>query len=157
MGKKRKFGASDVVVILAIIAVVVVAVKFFATDKNETASTSGEAIAFTVELGKVPDNFLEGVEEGDKVYDAKAGGYLGTVAKTELVPHKELVYDPTTNISKEVVVEELQDAHITINANAEISDRKTSVEGTDVMVGTELSLKSRSFAGTGYCIILEEK
>lgn len=157
MGRKRKFGALDVVILLVIVAIVVVAIKFFATDDSDTASGSGEAVAFTVEITNVPQNFLEGIEAGDKVYDAKAGGYLGTVAHVELVPARAIVYDPATNMNIETEVEGIQNAHVTVETQADVTERNTSVSGNDIMVGTELSLRSRNFAGSGYCIVLEEK
>lgn len=157
MGRKRKFGALDVVIILVIIAIVVVAVKFFATDSDGAGSSSGDTVHFTVEISNVPANYLEGIAEGDEVYDAKVGGYLGTVVDAELVTATAIVYDPNTNTNREVDVEDTQNARITVEAQAEISDRNTSVSGNDIMVGTELSLRSNNFAGSGYCIILEEK
>lgn len=82
---------------------------------------------------------------------------IGTVVDAELVTATAIVYDPNTNTNREVDVEDTQNARITVEAQAEISDRNTSVSGNDIMVGTELSLRSNNFAGSGYCIILEEK
>lgn len=157
MGKKRKFGALDVVVILFVIAVVVVAVKFFATDQGKTTANSGQDVSFTVEILKVNETFLDEIAVGDKVYDVKAGGYLGTVSDMELVPYKETTYDPASDSAKDVAVDGLLNALITVDATAEISDRKTSVSGVDIMVGAPISMHSGGFAGTGYCVILEER
>lgn len=154
--RRWKIGALDILIVLLIVAAVIFVIKFSSAGDDAVVDSNPEnSVLFTVEMGMVNEDFLTDVKEGDLVYDAKKGSLIGAVVSSELTPYIGLSYDRENKINRETEVDGLYNAYITIRANADITDRNTTVNSTDIMVGASLTLQSSSFAGGSFCIDLD--
>lgn len=149
--KKRGLGLLDVLIILVVLLILAGGI-WWATGRG-TDGQGGTEVTFSVELQRVPADFTSGIQPGDKVYDSQKGGYLGEVVSAEITPYTILTYSQNDHTYHDFTVEEQYTAIITVKGNAEVTDRSTSIGGVTVAVGKEMYLKSKSFAGSGYCII----
>lgn len=149
--KKRGLGLLDVLIILVVLLVVAGGI-WWATGRG-TDSQGGTEVTFSVELQRVPADFTSSIQAGDKVYDSQKGGYLGEVVSAEITPYTILTYSQNDRTYHDYVVEGLYNAVVTVKGSAQVTDRSTSIGGVTVAVGKEMYLKSRGFAGSGYCII----
>lgn len=152
---KRRPGVLDILIVLAVVAGIILAVKLSANRSTQAGGGEGSPISFQVELTLVPEDFSQGIQQGDKVYDSKKGGYLGVVQQVEMIPYKTIAYDRQEQTYKEAQVEGAWNALVTIQGNAQLSDRTTTIGNVTIAVGTEMYLKSAHFARSGYCVVMD--
>lgn len=150
--KKRGLGLLDILIILAVLVVIAGGI-WWATGRGNNAQSGGSEVTFSVELKQVPADFTEGIQAGDKVYDSQKGGYMGEVVSAEITPFTILAYSQNDRTYHDTTVEGVYNAVITVKGNAEVTDRSVTMGGVSIAVGKELFLKSKSFAGSGFCII----
>lgn len=149
--KKRGLGLLDVLIILVVLLVLAGGI-WWATGRGAD-SRGGTEVTFSVELQRVPQDFTAGVQAGDKVYDSQKGGYLGEVVSAEITPYTILTYSQNDHSYHDFTAEGLYNAVITVKGAATITDRTVSIGDVTVAVGKEMYLKSKGFAGSGFCII----
>lgn len=156
--KRRRLGFLDILVILVVLAVIGAAVYYFSNNTvGDSAAASGQdEITYVLQIENVNADFADQVIIGDGVYDSEADTYIGKVTAAEVVPYSVDSYqeDTGTVVSKEV--EGKYNGRITVKASADISDSETSVNGINVMVGSNLNVRTSNEGGVAYCVKLEE-
>ena len=95
IGKKKKIGLADVLILLLIIAIIGVGVVFYFSGHF---FGSGEAaqITYEVRVTKVRSELTSHVNYGDKVWDSVYGEYIGAVGKVRTEQNTEQVVDRAT-------------------------------------------------------------
>ena len=156
---KKKPGALDIIVILAVIAVAAVIVFYLSHNSVGDSAVGGGSyeISYTVEFKhNINKDAADNITPGDNVYNAESGAYIGEVESAEIVPLRIDGYDEAT---KSFVLREAEDKYallLTVKAKADVTESATSVNGVNVMVGEELAIHTPTFGSEGFCIGLEE-
>lgn len=155
--KKRKLGVLDVVIIMAVLAVIGAAVYYFTHNNvgNSAASSGATEVTYIVEIKDVSENIEEFAVIGDDLYFTESGAYIGKIEAVERRPYYVDVYhaDSGTMVSEDV--DGKYNVRITVSARADMSDSETTVNGVPVMVGAPLNVNSSTIGGNGYCVKLE--
>jgi hypothetical protein len=89
--KKKKLNIIDVVVIVAVFAIIVVGVvKFAFIDKKSGLGVKQayKDLEYTVVINNIRSMTAEAFHVGDKVYDEKKGTYMGIIKNIEINPYK---------------------------------------------------------------------
>lgn len=150
-----KFNFVDLLIVLSILAVIV----FLFLFRDSFSSTSGGdvKVSYTVCLSGVDAAYVNKIREGDPIFDANTGRFLGTVSAVESGrEHTVFRYDEKTGGSMEPIPDSY-DVFVTVSADAVFE--KTvgySVEEKRIAVGAEYMLLFPDFAGKGYCITIRE-
>lgn len=89
--KKKKLNIIDIIVIIAIFAIIGVAVlKFAFIDKKSGLGVKQayKDLEYVVVINNVRSMTSEAFHVGDKVYDEKKGTYMGKIKNIEINPYK---------------------------------------------------------------------
>ena len=156
--KKRKLGVLDLLVIIAVLAVVAAAVYYFTHNEvgNSAASSGKNQISYVLEIQDVPASFADQIIIGDSVYESQSDAYIGKVTAAKLVPYRVDAYQKDRDT---VVAKEVQGKYclrVTVTALADISAASTEVNSIPVMVGSQVNVRTSTVGGVSYCIKLEE-
>jgi len=155
--KFRLFGKISIMDILLVALVGVIAyvgVQFSAPVSVE-ASPSDTPIRYVVELTNKRDEFIEHVRVGETIFDSVRGFEIGRVVGVTYRSFYSDAPDFEYNIIRKGEVEGFVFIYVEVEAMAQISDRATSVGNFDVMVGMEVSVRTRDFASRGFVTELE--
>lgn len=156
--KKRKPGFLDFLVILVVLALIGAAVYYFThnTVGDSATSTGSQEITYVLEVKDVNKDFADQIIIGDGLYYTESNAYLGKVTSAEEIPYEIDRYQADTNTVVPEAVEGKYNARITVKAKADISESATTVNGVNVMVGSDLSVRTSTVGGSSYCVELEE-
>ena len=154
--KRGRFNAVDILIILLIVGVIVI----FAASTISVSEEPGEKIKFeyTMTIEDVSKDFLNLIENGERVYDSSSKNFLGTVSAVEgYKPYSLYEYDKTT---ESIVVKEYPEKYnvtFTVSAKAQyVEGVGYSVGGQRVAVGQKMELRFSDFVANGYCVGMRE-
>lgn len=157
-GKFRLFGwinPVDVLIVIGIVALVWGAMIFSAPQQ---VSGAGDVTArYTVELKQKEAGFHTRIEKGATVYDSQKGYEIGTIIDVYAEVYREEVGDEQAEVIRRAAVEGLEYVYLVIEAPVQVSDHATSVGQYDLVVGKEVFVKSKTFAGLGFITDIEWK
>ena len=155
--KFRLFGkvsVMDILIVAAVVAIAYAGVRFSAPVSVE-ATASDTTIIYTVELTNKRSEFIDNVRVGETLFDSVRGFEIGRIISVDSRPFYADAPDFENNVIRRGEVDGFSFIHIEVEAQAQISDRATSVGNFDVMVGMEVFVRTRDFASTGFVIRLE--
>jgi hypothetical protein len=151
---KSRFTAVDAIIIIAVIAVLAVgAAKILPKFMN---SSEKEKTEFTVLIQNKDSDFADAIKIGDNVtisLTEKDGGVVKSVRSEDA---KTLAYNSIDNTYSNEVIEGKCDVYVTIEADTDISDTAIKAGGTAVKVGTEIPVRGKGYASTGYVIEIND-
>ncbi|MCL2616475.1 MAG: DUF4330 domain-containing protein [Defluviitaleaceae bacterium] len=155
--KFRLFGKLSVmdILIVAIVAVISYVGVQFSAPVSVEAAPSDTRIIYTVELTNKRSDFINNVHIGDTLFDSIRGFEIGRIISVDSRPFYADAPCFDTNIIRRGEVEGFSFIYIEVEANAQISERATSVGNFDVMVGMEVFVRTRDFASAGFVVRLE--
>ena len=149
-----KISIMDILLVAAVAAIAYVGVQFSAPVSVE-ASPSDTPIRYVVELTNKRDDFVNNVHVGETLFDSIRGFEIGTVVGVTYRPFYADAPDFENNIIRKGEVDGFVFIYVEVEANAQVSDRATSVGNFDVMVGMEVFVRTRDFASRGFVVELE--
>ncbi|GHU59710.1 hypothetical protein AGMMS49975_27590 [Clostridia bacterium] len=151
----RFFGKISIIDILFALLVVAgfVFLRGFAAPTKAVAGT-GTPINYTVELQRKDTGFSDMIKTGETLFDSEKGYEIGTITEVTQEPFRTDVPDVANKIFRSAPADELWNVYVTVEANANSTERETAVGQYMVMVGKEVFVKSRSFASNGFVVKL---
>lgn len=156
--RKRKPGFLDILVLLVVIALIGAAAFYFSHNNvgNSAASSGTQEITFVLEVKDVSKDFADQIIIGDGLYYSESDAYIGEVTAVEQIPYYSDHYQADTDTVVSMAVEGKYNAKVTVKAKADVSESATTVNGVNVMIGSELSVRTSTVGGSSYCVELEE-
>lgn len=149
-----KLAIMDVLIALMVVGVVYVGVQFSAPLYVEAAATDTRII-YTIELTNKRDDFIDNVHVGATLFDSMRGFEIGSIVGISYTPWFADAADFEAGIVRRAEAEGFVFIYIEVEANAQVSDRATSVGLFDVMVGMEVFVRTRDFASAGFVVGLQ--
>lgn len=143
----------DIFIILCLIGLIVFLYMFSVPKSGE--ATGDNTRQYVIEVNKIDEGLTSKLQIGDEIFDSLKGTSIGTVVGVEEKPY-EILADDTVN--REFLVKGLDgmsSAYVTVEANMTESTNATTVGDFKVMVGSEVFVKTKNFAGNGYIVELE--
>ena len=154
--KRGRFNAVDILIILLIVGVIVI----FAASTISVSEEPGEKTKFeyTMTIEGVSKDFLDLIENGERVYDSSSKNFLGTVSSVDgNKPYGLYEYDKTTG---EMVVKEYPEKYnitFTVSAKAQfVEGVGYTVGGQRIAVGQNMELRFPDFVANAYCVGMRE-
>ncbi len=147
--KKAKFTVIDAVIILIVLA----AVGFGAMKLVSalTDSTNGKA-EFLVELTMKEQELADAMKVGDKVTMSLTEKDGGVIKNIETKPAEQMVFDSIKGEYRNETVEGKIDIYVTVEADVEISDIAVKMGDTSIQVGTNIPVRGKGYASSGYIL-----
>ena len=149
-----KLAIMDVLIAAMVVGIVYVGVQFSAPMYVE-ASPTDTRIIYTIELTSKRDDFLDNVEIGATLFDSVRGFEIGTIVGMYYMPFFSDATDFEAGIVRRAEADGFVFIYIEVEANAQVSERSTSVGFFDVMVGMEVFVRTRDFASGGFVVRLQ--
>lgn len=151
--KKAVWSWIDTVIVIVVIAVIAVAglklgPMFFTASENEKVS-------FTVMMSEKSPELAEAMKAGDKVtlsLTEKDGGIIKEV-KTE--PSERLTLNSIDGKYVNEPVANKVDIYVTVEADCTISDKAIKTGDTAIKVGTDIPVRGKGYAASGYIITID--
>lgn len=163
--RKLRINLIDVLILIVILAALAVLVYVY-TGGGKTAVQDVETVflEYVVEVSELDSSYVNLLTEGDPVEDAISRVRMGSVYSYE---NKEFlstdfdeennreVYKSVQNYDGENMENRgLKNLYITIHAEAVVTDRGYTVNGKQICVGDQMSLRLPDMYAVGYCIHL---
>lgn len=146
-----RFNLFDVIIIILVLAAAFAGFRYF----NVKTKSSGNVpeVSYVVELQKKDAEYYDKINKGDDIIDAIKGGYYGKVTDVK----REVCTVITESAEKgEFVKTEVPgkyNYYITITGTpTTYSDRKILFASQEVRVGSEIFIKNKNYAGSGYIV-----
>ena len=158
--RKRKFNIVDLVLVLAIAAVIVAV--FFVGNKLlgrfESASSGADRIPVEVTLmfKELPDSGTGNLAEGDVIRDANSKSPMGQVTEVFYEPYSELLFVEGDQGGVMAEKEGFTNMLVTIRGEATRNERGYYLGGIKVLVGKQLDVWSPEYSGEGWCVSIKE-
>ncbi len=158
--RKRKFNIVDLVLILAIAAIIVAV--FFVVNKllggNKPAESGADKIQveFTVLFKEIPDSGTGNLAEGDVIRDANSKAPMGQIAEVFYEPYSELLLLNGEQGGVMAEMEGYTNMLVTVRGEATKDERGYYFGGIKVLVGKPLDVWSPGYSGEGWCVSIRE-
>ena len=134
----------DLLIILLAVLIVFVGYKFLSSKVTEPSEQKKQLI--TVEIIKKRESFCKNIKVGDAATEVVNNAPLGIVKDVSYKPCEEYVVSQVDGKVKKVNVPERFDAKVVIEISAD----------EDIQVGKLLSLRTKSFVGSGYVLSVKD-
>lgn len=163
--RKLRVNLMDILILIVILAAVAVLVYVYAgKSRTEVQDVETVFLEYVVEVPELDGSYANLLTEGDPVEDAISRVHMGSVysfenneflmADFDAENNKE-VYKPVQNYDGENMENRgLKNLYITIHAEAVVTDRGYLINGKQISVGDEMSLRMPDMYAVGYCINL---
>lgn len=154
--KKRKiaFGFIDVLILLAVVAVLVV-FSFYASGKWEdnNGGKAAQTMTYTVEVSNVDKDVAEQFKKGDALRDSRKDTAIGTITEVKGIdPYKA----PTTNEENGTYVMSERPGKYTVTFEVKSAYQQTGndvkISDVDVKVGSNLIVKGQGYAASALIV-----
>jgi len=153
---------ADIMWIVLLIALIPLGIRF-SMPREVAAHTGDTVVRFTIELGARPADgvrapragFYQNITVGEPVFDGSVGLHLGTIVDAYAQPFQIRVFDEAADRIAQADVEGLELTYVVVEASVTISDYETLIGTFPISVGRNVSVRSKSFAGSGYIVAVE--
>ena len=151
-----KFNLFDVLIIALVLAVLAAALVLRNRSAG-AAATGGETqpMRFTVEFMEAPHGMAACIRVGDGAYRSTDGTYLGTIVDVQSVPHARIEYSSAAKQFIAFTAEESDDVYVTIENDGYCTGKDIIIGTLPIKVGTEMPVKGKGFARSGYVYALD--
>lgn len=154
MNKKAKFTVIDFLIIL--VAAAVIAVGIIKIGPVLVKRTGNEQVEFTIQITGKDEGFSETMKEGDKVTLSLTEKDGGIIKGIETTSAQTMVFDSLTGEYKIVTLDEKEDIYLTVEANCAIDEKAISVGDTKIKVGTDIPVRGKGYATSGFIIAVND-
>ena len=152
--KKLKFSFIDIIIILAVLAVVVVGLKL--VMPGLVSNVDKQTVHYTVLANKVDSGASDLIKVGDEVRISFSEDAYATVLGVNEEPCEELRYFMPKGMYMTHKIEGKSDVKILLSCEAEVTDTKISNNNVPIRVGEWAVVHSKGYTFTGYIIEIEE-
>lgn len=152
--KKRKFTVIDVIIILVVLAALAFGVKKLLPSIMHPSNM--QHINFTVMLPQQDENFAAAIKEGDKVTISLTEKDGGVVKAVRSEPATAIAFNSIDGSYANEVINGKSDVYVTVEANVTSTDLALKAGGTAIKVGSDIPIRGKGYASTGYVIEINE-
>lgn len=151
--KKAVFNFIDVLLIVAFLAGAL-SLVYFLRDRKVVISDSGETeeIIYRLEISPMREEFRNLVSIGDTVTDAVSLLPIGEVTDVSYSACYYTGLDRTTGETVKSAYPGMITMTVTVKAQASPENGGYTVNGRDLILGTDFAFRVPAFTGTGKCI-----
>lgn len=152
--KIKKINWLDIFIILIALVVAVAGYSYLKKDKPSlTANT--QKVVYKVKTNESLLSTYDLIEEGTTLRDSIKNYNIGTVVSKEYEKSKRYGVNEETHELVETELDDKIDITLTVEADADVSDKNISVGEYKLKVGNEAYIKGKGYAGIGYIISIE--
>ncbi|MDR3090618.1 MAG: DUF4330 domain-containing protein [Clostridiales bacterium] len=148
-----KVSLMDIIFIIMALAAIVLLRRFAAPKTAEAAG--GVPIRYTVELNRREEGYGKNIKVGETLYDSEKGYEIGKITDVYEKPFWDSVPDVSGKVYRKAYAEGLVNVYVVAEAQAQISERSTSVGQYDLLIGKTIFVKSPSFSAGGYVVEID--
>lgn len=152
--KKIRFSFVDVIIIIAVLAVLAVGIKIIMP--GIFGGNSMKTVQYTVLATKVDSGKSDLIKVGDEVRISLAEEAYATVLGVTEVPCEESKYFMPKGAYMTHQIEGKSDVKILLSCEAEVTDTKISNNNVPIRVGEASVVDSKGYTFNGYIIEIEE-
>ena len=154
MTGKKKWTVIDTLIVIAVIAAGVFAVKMFGT-----AVTGGEnkTIQATVLLSKQEETVAEAISVGDKITVSLTEKDAGILKDIEIKEAVTMVYNSIEGVYVNEPIEGMVDIYATVELDVTETDFAYTTGSTFVKVGEKMPFRGKGYALEGFIIGVNEQ
>lgn len=150
---KLKVNLIDILFLL-LIAALVCGAALYPFPKSASAESGGNTARFTITLNEMEAGFTGRITEGKDyigvpLYDSYKSAGIGRIVDIYAQQHRESAADAERGVYRLAAVDGLEHMCVVAEAAAAISDDAVRIGDYEIMVGKEVSVRSRDFAGLG--------
>ncbi len=135
--RKKRVNILDLIVVLAVIAVVALGAYMLFGDNGKQQAVSSN-VQFTVEVTKQDKDVLDYMEEGQTIYDGATKNELGTIVSIQEKPSRTLVENHNAKTVEYVEVPEKIDVILEIEAKAKMEYPNVIVDTVSLKIGKQI-------------------
>lgn len=150
----NKISILDIFIGICIICILVF-LYYISVPASSTASASSTTRQYIVEIKNIDEGLSSKLQVGEEIFDSIKGSSIGTVVNIEEKPYEVFSKNLENGTFILRQVDGLSSCYITIEAEITETDRSTNVGAYQLMVGTQVFVKTKNFAGNGHIIMLE--
>ena len=158
--RKRKFNIIDLVLVLAIAAIIVavffVVNKLLGSDSPAASGADKIQVEFTLRFQEIPDSGTGNLAEGDVIRDANSNSPMGQVTEVFYEPYTELLLLEGEQGGVMAEMEGYVNMLVTVHGEATRDERGYYLGGIKVLVGKQLDVWSPGYSGEGWCMAIKE-
>lgn len=152
--EKKRINILDIIVALIVIIACVLGYSFM-SNQETVVTPDTTKVVYTVKATSCLPVIKEYLEEGLPVYDSLKNYHIGEILEYKVEPNEVIVPDLENGTMKLNIVEEKVDVTLTIQANADVSEKLITVGDYDIKVGKEAFVRGKGFAMSGYIVSIE--
>jgi len=148
-----KISLLDIILVILLGAFVALAHRFSA-PQSVAAKPGDRKITYTIEIARRTPEFAARIKTGAKLFDSLKGYYIGEIMEVQTAPYKEDAPDLDAGVIRRQPIDGLCYVYVTVEADAQVSERDTYVGQYQVLVGKTAYVKNADFAAGGYIVSL---
>ena len=156
--RKLRFNAVDAIIIFLAAAVLFVLLYVFVFDNADGTISENprKTIQYTILVQNIDENYHDIIKENQPVTDAILKKDIGYVKGVQVSQMYQTGFNNDTLKEVYSLVDGRINLKITVEAEAEITPQKFSVDGCTIRVGNQYSLMLPDIYCVGYCIDINE-
>lgn len=158
--RRRKFNIIDLVLVLAIAAIIVavffVGNKLLGSDSPASSGADKLQVEFTLQFKEIPDSGTGNLAEGDVIRDANSKAPLGQVTEVFYEPYSELLLTDGDQGGVMAEKEGYTNMLVTVRGEATKDERGYYFNGIKMLVGKQTFVWSPGYSGEGWCMAIRE-
>ncbi len=159
--RKRRFNIVDLVLVLALAAIVVavffIGNKLLGGAKPASSGADKIQVEFSLQFREIPDSGTGNLTEGDVIRDANSKAPMGQVTEIFYEPYSELLLvDGEQGSGIMAEMEGYTNMLVTVRGEATKDERGFYLGGVKVLVGKPLDVWSPGYSGEGWCVSIRE-
>lgn len=157
--KKKKISFNIIDVALIVIALVTISILVFVFNNKDIVKPKGNenvSIEYTVTLSPVREEYMNLIKVGDKVLNTSVMEYCGEVVSVSNSDYYYVGINKETGESVSSLYPGMKTIIIKIRATATKTPYGYSVNGFDVVIGENVSIRVPDFTGIGKCTAVTE-
>ena len=154
MEKKMKWTVIDTLIVLVVAAVVAVGALMF--GPKLIGKSKSEKVTFVVMMQEKDIELAEAMKAGDKVTLSLAEKDGGIIKDVSYVPATRQTFSSMNGVYTDVPVENKVDLYVTVEADCIISETAAKTGDTAIKVGTDIPVRGKGFASSGYIITIDK-
>lgn len=153
MSRLKKIGILDIIIIIfVIIGLIYISRPFM---RNLQRSDNTQKINYVFETVEVKQEFIDQLEIGADIFNSSTDQYLGEIRNFKISPYRERIIDTNEGKISLVVIPDLYNVIIDIEADGNIESNRISIDNFAIRAGLYLSIKGKGFASYGYIVSIE--
>ncbi len=157
--KKKKISFNLIDVALIVVALAAISILVFVFNNKDIVKPSGKEnvkIEYTVTLSPVREEYINLVKVGDRVINTAVMEHCGEVVTVTNSDYYYIGVNSETGESVSTLYPGMKTMVIKIRATATKTAYGYSVNGFDIVIGENVSIRVPDFTGTGKCTSVTE-